>query len=212
MATEVRPSIWPGGYILAALAAVCTALVALTHSVTAPRIAANEQAYLEQSLKPVLGGIEYDGKLSESTIIIPAPHALPGKEAVSVYRVYAAAVPIAALFVVNARDGFSGAIRLLVGIDSNGTVTGVRVLEHRETPGLGDLIEAGKSDWILQFDGHSLNDPAVPVWAIRRDGGEFDQLTGASITPRAVIKAIRETLLYFDKNRAVVFAEVTENE
>jgi len=200
----------PGGLILAGLAALCTALVAVTHAVTAPRIAANEQAYLEQSLAPVLQGIDYDGKLSESTLIIPPPHDLPGDEPVTVYRVYADGRPVAALFVVNARGGFAGPIRLLVGADADGNVTGVRVLKHRETPGLGDLIDADKSDWILQFTGRSLSDPPAPLWAIRRDGGEFDQLTGASITPRAVIRGIRDTLTYYDGHRESVFAESDE--
>lgn len=192
--------------ILAGLAAICTALVSITHSVTAPRIAANAQAYLEQSLQPVLQGIEYDGKLSESTTIISPPHSLPGNEDVPIYRVYASGEPVAALFVVRAMDGFSGPIRLLIGIDANGTLTGVRVLEHRETPGLGDLIEADKSDWIQQFNGKSLTSPGATGWAIKRDGGEFDQLTGASITPRSVINATKETLNYFAENPQRIFA------
>lgn len=212
MKSDTRQSIWPGGLILAGLAAVCTAAVALTHAMTAPRIAANEQAYLERSLAPVLEGVEYDGMLSESTIIIEPPHELPGDDDVPVYRVYADGSPVAALFVVTARGGFSGPIRLLIGVDARGTVTGVRVLEHRETPGLGDLIEAGKSDWILQFSGRSLTDPAPPGWAIRRDGGEFDQLTGATITPRAVIRGIEETLLFFRDNTDAVFATTDADE
>ena len=204
---EHDSSIWAGGAILAALAAVCTALVAVTHSATASRIAANEQAYLERSLQPVLEGIEYDGLLSESTIVLQPPHGLPGNEPVSIYRVFADGAPIAALFVVTARDGFAGPIRLLVGIDSDGVITGVRVLAHRETPGLGDLIDADKSDWILQFAKRSLGNPALASWAIERDGGDFDQLTGASITPRAVIKAVRDTLIYFSENEQAVFAE-----
>jgi electron transport complex protein RnfG len=199
-------SVWAGGLILAVLAAICTALVAITHSTTAPQIAANEQAYLEARLRPVLGGIEYDGKLSESTIVIPPPHELPGNTGVTVYRVYGDGRPIAALFVVTAMDGFSGAIRMLVGVDADGVLTGVRVLDHRETPGLGDLIEESKSDWILQFGGKSLNNPAREMWAIKRDGGTFDQFSGASITPRAVVGAVRDTLLYFEKHRDRVFA------
>jgi electron transport complex protein RnfG len=199
-------SVWTGGLVLAMLAAICTALVAITHSATAPRIAANEQAYLEQSLKPVLEGIEYDGMLSESTIVLQPPHGLPGNAPATIYRVYADDAPIAALFVVTARDGFAGPIRLLVGIDADGTITGVRVLAHHETPGLGDRIDADKSDWILQFTNRSLGDPDVSGWAIKRDDGEFDQLTGASITPRAVIKAIRDTLIYFSENKDAVFA------
>lgn len=198
--------VWKAALILVVLAVVCTALVAVTHGVTAPRIAANEQAYLEQTLKPVLQGLEYDGALSESTIVVNPPHELPGDDPVPIYRVYADGKPVAALFVVEAWEGFSGPIKLLIGIDAGGVISGVRVLEHRETPGLGDLIEADKSDWIQQFDGASLGEPEVSGWAIKRDGGQFDQITGASITPRAVIKAIRETLVYFEANTAAVFA------
>jgi electron transport complex protein RnfG len=212
MTASTKKPVWAGGVILAALAAICTTLVALTHAVTAPRIAANEQAFLEQSLQPVLEGIEYDGKLSESTIIIPPPHSLPGNDAVTVYRVYADAAPVAALFVVNARGGFAGPIRLLIGVDTDGNVTGARVLAHRETPGLGDLIESDKSDWIQQFTGRSLTNPDIATWGIKRDGGEFDQLTGATITPRAVVRAIRETLVYYDENGTTVFAEANNDE
>lgn len=208
MSDHKKPPIWASGAILAVLAAICTALVAITHSATAPRIAANAQAYLEQSLQPVLEGLEYDGKLSESTLVIESPHDLPGDEAVTVYRVYADDAPVAALFVVTAKDGFTGPIKLLVGIAANGEISGVRVLEHRETPGLGDLIETSKSDWIEQFRQRSLADPDRELWAIKRDGGVYDQLTGASITPRSVIKAIKQTLLYFAANYEKVFADV----
>lgn len=206
MNNSKKPPVWASGAILAVLAAICTAIVAITHSTTAPRIAANAQAYLEQSLQPVLEGIEYDGKLSESTIEIAPPHDLPGARPVTVYRVYADNAPVAALFVVTAMDGFTGPIKLLIGIDASGDVTGVRVLEHRETPGLGDLIESAKSDWIEQFRRRSLDNPGLDRWAIKRDGGEYDQITGASITPRSVIKAIKETLIYFEENREQVFA------
>jgi electron transport complex protein RnfG len=209
--TETR-SIWTGGLILAVLAAICTALVAITHSTTAPRIAANEQAYLEARLQPVLGELAYDGKLSESTIVIPPPHNLPGNSAATVYRVYADDKPVAALFVVTAMDGFSGAIRMLVGVDADGVLTGVRVLEHRETPGLGDLIEESKSDWILQFSHKSLANPDQVLWAIKRDGGAFDQFSGASITPRSVVNAVRDTLVYFAESRELVFAPAVEND
>lgn len=206
MADTNRSSILATALILAVLAAVCTALVAATHNITAAKIAENEQAYLEASLAPVLEGIEYDGKLSDSTITIPAPHELPGNQPATIYRVYADDRPIAALFIVSARDGYAGPIKLLIGIDSKGSLTRARVLEHRETPGMGDAIESSKSDWIEQFNGRSLTDPAEDGWLIKRDGGEFDQLTGASITPRAVVKAIKETLIYFANNEETVFA------
>ncbi|MEE3236055.1 MAG: electron transport complex subunit RsxG [Pseudomonadota bacterium] len=206
MTPEPVSSILPGSLILAGLAAICTALVAITHTITAPRIAANEQAYLEQSLAPILEGIEHDGRPSESTIVISTPHDLPSNDPVTIYRVYANDSPVAAVLIVNARGGYSGPIRLLIGIDREGIVTGVRTLGHRETPGLGDLIDSDKSDWIHQFTGSSLKNPPLPAWSTRRDGGEFDQLTGATITPRAVIRSIRDTLRYFDTHRDQIFA------
>lgn len=208
MTTDEKAPIWKAGLILAGLAFVCTALVALTHSATKPRIAANAQAYLEASLKPVLGAIEYDGILSESTLTIPQPHDLPGKDAAIVYRVYADSRPVAALFVVTAMDGFSGSIKLLIGVDKDGVLSGVRALEHRETPGLGDKIDTDKSDWILSFATLSLNNPDRNLWAIKRDGGAFDQFTGATITPRSVVNAVKQTLVYFEENRDSVFAPV----
>jgi electron transport complex protein RnfG len=203
---ETEGRIWMSGLILAVLAAICTALVAYTYRYTAPIIVANEQEFLERSLQPVIAGIPYKGKLSESTIEIDYPHELPGKDPVTVYRVFSDDGPVAALFVVTATDGYAGPIRLLIGVDFLGRLTRVRVLQHRETPGLGDAIDSAKSDWIDQFDGRSLESPPRDDWAIRRDGGQFDQLTGASITPRAVVKAIKTTLLYFESHRDMVFA------
>ena len=200
------------GLTLTVIAAICTALVAFTYQITAKRIAANERAWLEQSLQPALSGLFYDSGISESVVTIPAPHELPGSDDAAIYRVYAGNAPVAALFIVSARDGYAGAIKLLVGVDIDGKVTGVHVLAHRETPGLGDLIESGKTDWVRQFNGHSLTDPTAKYWKIKRDGGEFDQLTGASVTPRAVVKAIRETLEYFDANAIAVFAAAADTD
>lgn len=200
------------GITLAIIAAVCTALVAVTYQLTRERIAENAQAWLEQSLQPALSGLLFDSGVSESRLTIPAPHELPGSSDAIIYRVYSADEPAAALFVVSARDGYAGAIRFLVGIDIEGAVTGVHVLEHRETPGLGDRIESNKSDWVNQFDGRSLGDPAADGWKIKRDGGEFDQLTGASVTPRAVVKAIRDTLTWFEENQDQVFAAAADEQ
>lgn len=200
-----RP-IWKSGVTLAVIAAVCTAMVALTWQLTAERIEKNKTEWLERSLQPALAGLFFDSGVTESMLLIPQPHELPGKDAAIVYRVYAAEEPVAALFVVTARNGYAGPIRLLIGVEMDGNVTGIRVLEHRETPGLGDRVETSKSDWALQFDGRSLRDPEPLKWAIRGDGGEFDQLTGASVTPRAIIKAIRQTLQYFEANVETIFA------
>ena len=206
-----RP-IWKSGVTLAVIAAICTSLVAITWQLTAERIEANKKEWLERSLQPALAGLFFDSSVTESMLMIPPPHELPGSGTAIIYRVYAGEKPVAALFVVSARDGYAGPIRLLIGIAMDGTVTGVRVLEHRETPGLGDRIETTKSDWVLQFDGHSLLDPPPPRWALKGDGGDFDQLTGASVTPRAIVNAIKQTLTYFDANRVAVFAAMAENE
>ena len=203
----MNTTMFRSGVTLAVIAAICTALVALTYRLTAERIVANEQAWLERSLQPALSGLFYDSGVTESKIIIPPPHELPGSETAIIYRVYAEDAPVAALFIVSARDGYAGPIRILAGIDTMGVVTGVHVLEHRETPGLGDRVESTKSDWVKQFNGRSLLDPEPTGWAIKGDGGQFDQLTGASVTPRAIIKAIEETLIYFDAHSEEIFAE-----
>ena len=196
------------GVTLAVIAAICTALVALTYQTTEQRIADNEKAWLERSLEPALSGVAYDSGISDSKITLPPPHGLPGSEDALIYRVYTKGEPVAALFVVSARDGYSGPIRLLVGIETTGRLTGIHVLEHSETPGLGDGVETAKSEWARQFTGRSLLDPEPEGWQIKTDGGQFDQLTGASVTPRAIVKAVKETLLYFDRHRDQVFANL----
>ena len=194
-----------GGVTLAAMAAICTLLVAATYQLTADRIAANEKAWLERSLEPALSGVFFEGSVTESKLVVPPPHGLPGNDTAIVYRVFAEGAPVAALFAVTARDGYSGPIRILVGVGIDGAVTGIRIVDHRETPGLGDRIDQSRSDWVYQFDGHSLGNPVAANWLLEVDGGEFDQLTGASVTPRAVIKAIRDTLIYFDAHRDEIF-------
>ncbi len=200
------------GITLALIAAVCTALVAGTYQLTVDRIVANKKALLEQSLQPALADLSYDSGVSESRLVLQPPHELPGNDAAVIYRVFAEEKPVAALFAVTARDGFSGPIRVLLGIEFDGTVTGVRILQHRETPGLGDKIESARSDWVFQFHRRVLDDPVATGWAIKRDGGEFDQLTGASVTPRAVIKVVRDTLVYFDAHRDEIFSSPATEE
>ena len=163
-------------------------------------------------LQPVLAGLIFDSGVSESRLTIPAPHGLPGAGDATVYRVYAGQSPVAALYVVSARDGYAAAIRLLIGVGCDGNISGVHVLAHRETPGLGDQVETSKSDWVRQFAGRSLGDPAVEDWRIERDGGAFDQLTGASVTPRAIVKAVRQTLEYHAVHADAVFAAATDDQ
>lgn len=206
------PTIVQSGLILAAVAAICTFLVALTFNLTRDRIAANEQAFLQQSLAPVLAGISFDNDISASAFVLRAPHVLPGTEDAVIYPLFAGDTPVGALFVVTATDGFVGPITLLIGVESDGVVTGVRALEHKETPGIGDGIDVERSDWIHIFAGTSLDTPDRAAWAITRDGGAFDQLSGASVTSRAVVNAVDLTLRYFEVNREQVFAATAASE
>jgi electron transport complex protein RnfG len=109
--------------------------------------------------------------------------------------------PVAAIVPSITTDGYSGDIAMIVGINFDGTVAGVRVVDHKETPGLGDKVELRKSDWILSFNGKSLNNPEISKWNVKKDRGDFDQFTGATITPKAVIHQIAKTLEYFEKDR-----------
>jgi electron transport complex protein RnfG len=113
--------------------------------------------------------------------------------------------PVASIFTVNAPDGYSGNIELIVGIYADQSLAGVRVINHNETPGLGDKIEKQKSDWILQFKGLSLTKVEAENWRVKKDGGTFDAFTGATITPRAVLKAIANALQYFKNNQQIIF-------
>jgi len=109
--------------------------------------------------------------------------------------------PVAAIIPAITQDGYSGAISMIIGINFDGTVAGVRVVEHRETPGLGDKIDLKKSDWILGFNGKSLLNPQQSDWKVKKEGGDFDQFTGATITPRAVVNQILKSLQYFENDR-----------
>jgi electron transport complex protein RnfG len=119
----------------------------------------------------------------------------------------------AVILPVIAPQGYTEAIRLIVGIDASGTVIGVRVTQHKETPGLGDQIETTKSDWIYAFNQTSLRNPSLNQWLVKKDGGDFDQLTGATITPRAIVKAVKNSLEFFQANRALLLtpAEIENN-
>lgn len=192
------------GMILLLFAALGTAMVAATWQGTHERIVANERATLLRKLSRLIPPDQYDNALLDDVIELTAPQ--PSSEPLRAYRARRNGEPVALVMTALAPDGYSGAIQLLVGIHYDGSLAGVRVVAHRETPGLGDAIEEDRSDWILQFDGRSLENPGAAGWAVRKDGGVFDQLTGATITPRAVVKAVHASLLYFRAHRDQLFA------
>lgn len=186
--------------ILGAFAAVTTGLAAGFNRLTADRIEAARKVELARSLNAVLPASDYDNDLLTPAAMLNEA-ALGHRVAEPLWRATRQGRPVAVLFPLTAPDGYSGRIRLLVAIRASGELAGVRVLSHRETPGLGDAIDAEKSDWIEDFRGKSLTSPALPGWAVRKDGGQFDQFTGATITPRAVVAAVRNALLYFQSHR-----------
>jgi electron transport complex protein RnfG len=151
----------------------------------------------------------YDNDLFTDIAIVHNEALLGTDRGVSIYRARKEGQPVAAVVASTAPDGYNGEIRLLVGINYDGTLIGVRVVGHKETPGLGDMIDARRSNWILSFDGLSLNNLTRTSWNVKRDGGVFDQFTGATITPRAVVKAVHNTLLHFEQNRDDIFSIAT---
>lgn len=196
--------------LLALFALVGTGLVALTYSGTQQRIAEAERQYMLRSLNAVIPNGQYNNDLFNDVIDIRAEKFLGTAEPVQIFRARQNNQPVAVAFSVIAREGYVGPIKLLVGIDISGNLTGVRVLTHQETPGLGDKIEARRSDWILGFDGRSLANTGKKAWQVKRDGGEFDQLTGATITPRTVVKAVHNALLFYGQNKDKLFTNTGE--
>jgi len=193
------------GVLLGLIAVLGTALLAGVNALTHERIAEQEKLRVLQQLNAVVSTDSYNNDLLQDRIEISDEEYFRHPAPVVVYRARMDEKPVAVLMIVTAPDGYNGDIRLLAAIDTNGTVLGVRVVSHRETPGLGDPIEIEKSDWVLGFTDKSLLNPQGENWAVKRDGGEFDQFTGATISPRAVVKAIHSTLLYFKANQKSLF-------
>jgi electron transport complex protein RnfG len=198
--------------VLAVFAASGVGLVAFTEDATRERIEANERAYLLRTLHEVLPSERYDNEVFTDTLQVTDGELLGTDEPVTAYRAFKAGRPAAVILTPIAPNGYTGPIRLLVGIDFDGVITGVRVTSHRETPGLGDAIEAERSDWIHRFAGRSIGDPPLSSWAVRRDGGDFDQFTGATVTPRAVTQAVRNALIYFGTHREDLFANAADKD
>jgi electron transport complex protein RnfG len=192
--------------VLGLVALVVTLALAGTQLLTREEIAAQRRAAEARAYNEILPPARYDNTLLDDFRLVEDRELLglrqPRRILVARLDGEAQAVIVPAI----APDGYGGAIEMIVGINADGTVAGVRVVAHRETPGLGDRIDARKSRWIDAFAGRSLGDPAPAQWAVKKDGGAFDQFTGATITPRAVTAAVRRTLQYFEANREALLA------
>ncbi len=201
---ELTRTITHSAGLLAVFAAVGTAALALTYSGTQSQIEANARAALVRSLQQLVPADRYDNDMAMDTLQLSEPSL--GNSPVTVYRARKGGQPVAAVVTTVAPDGYAGNIALLVGVNADGQLAGVRVVTHKETPGLGDKIDVDRNDWITRFTGKSLTNPSLDRWKVKKDGGAFDQFSGATITPRAVVGAVKRTLQYFEGHREALFA------
>jgi electron transport complex protein RnfG len=182
-------------------------IVSASYDFSKDRIAANQRARLIASLNSVLDPSLRERDLTTIRLSVTDEELLGDDDPVDVFVALENGQPKATVFASAAPHGYNAAIGLLIGISPSSTVTGVRVVSHRETPGLGDAIEVDKSDWIRQFDSTSLQMPPLEGWGVKKDeGGQFDSLTGATVTSRAVVNAVKNTLLYFERHREEIYA------
>lgn len=188
--------------LIAAL--ICIAILIVAWTLLRPRIeAAQEHAHLMQ-LADVLPPALYDNDPLTDRIMVSDPLLGTGQP-MPVLRARLHGKPTALVLQAIAPNGYGGPITLRIGIRYDGTIIAVRVIEEHETPGIGDQIEISKSDWITRFTGRSLGNPIEDKWKVRKDGGDFDQLAGATVTPRAVVAAVRKALKYYMMNRQILF-------
>ncbi len=206
-----REHIGMAALLLGVFALLGTALVAFTYERTAERIRANERAVLLRNLHQIIPPERHDNDIFHDRIQVHSADLLMSNEPVTVYRARKGGRPVALALTTIAPDGYNGKIKILVGINHDGSLSGIRIVTHHETPGLGDAIEKARSDWVDQFVGRSLKNPAESKWKVRKDGGVFDQFTGATITPRAVVKAVHRALLYYRANRKMLFDKPPEH-
>ncbi len=178
------------------------------------RIAVNQRARLVARLNSVLDPALRERDLTTTRLSVTDAELLGSQTPVDVFVISDRQRPVATVFASVAPHGYNAPIDLLVGVDTKGTVTGVRAVRYRETPGLGDAIDSAKSRWIEQFDGTSLAMPPRETWAVKKDDGQFDSITGATVTSRAVVAAVKGVLLYFEQHRDEIYraAEVAADE
>jgi electron transport complex protein RnfG len=190
--------------LLGAMTLFGLSAVSFVYYLSASKIAENQQAAILANLQQVLPAKLYDNDIVNDTLQVADPllgNSLP----TTIYRARKQGNPVAVVIASAAPEGYNGKIALLVAVLQNGTVAGVRVISHQETPGLGDKIESERSNWILSFEQQSLARLGLLQWAVKRDGGYFDQFSGATITPRAVVKAVKNTLQYYQRHQAELF-------
>lgn len=189
-----------------------TGFLAGAYQWTRPAILASAAEEKMAMVGEVLPATRYNNDLLKDTLDLAPTPELGSSETMTVYRARNDGAPTAVVIEAIAPDGYSGKIRLLLAVGYDGKLSGVRVLNHKETPGLGDYIEPKKDKnkqrpWISQFGGRSISSPAPAAWKVKKDGGEFDANTGATVTPRAIVKAVYKALQYVEANRDRLYAD-----
>lgn len=185
---------------LVIVAAVLTVGLVTLANLTRDRIARNQEVWIKQHLDALVAPQSYDNDPLTDTIEVIAPDLLGTAAPVTAYRMRKGGLPVAVAIRSIAPDGYRGPLELLVAIAPGGQLIGVQVIRHNETPGLGDAFENRDAGWLDKFRGLSLSKPPQQRWTLRRDGGDFDAFTGATITPRAIVKAVRRTLEFYQGN------------
>ncbi len=188
-------------------ALIGTAILAVTYELTHPLIEASEEKEKLNSITQVVPTSLYDNELIKDTLLIPANSQLGTEQDTVAYRGRLKGEPSVVVLEAIAPDGYSGKIAMIVAINYAGSITGVRVISHKETPGLGDYINIAKNQWINLFTATSHERYKEDEWEVKKDGGQIDYMAGATITPRAVVKAVHKTLHYFEDNRDKLFAQ-----
>jgi len=194
-------SIWRNAAGLGLFAIITGGAIAITQALTEDRIEQQVAQAEAKALFEIIPENQHDNDLLKDTVTLPASNTMNGGRPITAWVARRGDRPTGLILQVNAPDGYSGDINLLVGINMKGTVLGARVTSHHETPGLGDKVGTKKSDWIHTFEGRSLGNPEPGQWAVKKNGGVFDQFTGATITPSAVVSAIKRSLVYFREHR-----------
>lgn len=201
-----RPQRVTAVLLVVAIAMLLAAFIAMMESATREKTRRNEQAWILERLDALVPPDSHDNDLLADRIQVTSPDILGIDQPAWIYRARKNGEPVAAVIHTVAPDGYHGPIDLLVAIAHDGTLLGVQVLRHSETAGLGDQFENRRSDWLDAFRGKSLADPPQQRWSVRPDGGDFDAFTGATITPRAIVKATRRALEYYGSQRDRLFA------
>ena len=191
---------------MATFTLVGTLGLAFIHEQSKGKIEVNEAIEKMKSFAQVLPANAYDNKLLEDFVTVPAGGELNNRDATKIYVARLAGIATAVILETTARDGYSGDIKLLMAVHNDGSISGVRVIAHKETPGLGDYIDILHGDWIKSFDHLSLTTRPSAQWKVKKDGGQFDYMAGATITPRAVVNITQAALHYVEANKAQLFA------